>query len=73
MYRKQTVENIKYAVENNAKQFVIYKATKTETSYKEQINAVRHYLIDNGVAFTEYEEQHYKYGLAHVFNLKKKE
>ena len=73
MYRKQTVENIKCAVENNAKQFVIYKATKTETSYKEQIKAVRHYLMDNGIVFTEHEEQHYKYGLAHVFNLKKKE
>lgn len=73
MYRKQTIENIKCAVENNAKQFVIYKATKTETSYKEQIKAVRHYLMDNGIVFTEHEEQHYKYGLAHVFNLKKKE
>jgi hypothetical protein len=73
VYRKQTIENIKCAVENNAKQFVIYKATKTETSYKEQIKAVRHYLMDNGVVFTEHEEQHYKYGLAHVFNLKKKE
>jgi hypothetical protein len=73
VYRKQTVENIKYAIENNAKQFVIYKAKKSETSYKEQIKAVRHYLMDNGIVFTEHEEQHYKYGLAHVFNLKKKE
>lgn len=73
MYRKQTVENIRIAVEHNAKKFVIYRAKKSETSYNEQIKAARQCLIDMGVTFTEYEETHYKYGVGHAFELKKKE
>lgn len=73
MYRKQTIENVRIAVENDAKKFVIYKARKSETSYNEQIKTVRQTLTDMGVQFTEYEETHYKYGAGYAFELKKKE
>lgn len=73
MYRKQTLENVRIAVENDAKKFVIYRARKSETSYNEQIKAVRQCLIDMGVQFTEHEETHYKYGVGYAFELKKKE
>ena len=67
MYRKQTVENVICAVKNNAKEFVVYKERKTDISYNEQIKTVRQCLTEMGVSFTEHEENHYKYGVGHVF------